>query len=300
MHRRNNLRKSTKRRRLLDEKNYIKTFNSVELNNTCTMVTNPLIEPTTNYTDIDHVPHHSPSVGFDLPTNNVDQLLLNNASTSLLLGNSDENFDPIEEVTRSRDIIEDIVQWALDQNIPNNNFDKLLNILRKHKCFEHLPASCRTLYKIYSGVSYEKPVEVQIVSPGIYYHFGVADNIKKFIDFNYLEDTIRLVIGVDGLPLSKSSGSCFWPILGYLSRQRMQSIFLIGIYWGNKKPDNSNAFIKYFVDEIKQLVTNEIDVKQYTDNNTLIDVHKKVTVDAFCCDQPAKSFLLNTKSHSGF
>ncbi|CAI6377752.1 unnamed protein product [Macrosiphum euphorbiae] len=309
MQRRNNLSKSTKRRRLLDEKNYIKTLshndsfitlNSVELNNTCTMVTNPLIEPTTNYTDIDHVPHHSPSVGFDLPTNNVDQLLLNNDSTSLLLGNGDENVDPIEEVTRSRDIIEDIVQWALDQNIPNNNFDKLLNILRKHKCFEHLPASCRTLYKMYSGVSYEKPVEVQIVSPGIYYHFGVADNIKKYIDFNYLEDTIRLVIGVDGLPLSKSSGSCFWPILGYLSRQRMQSVFLIGIYWGNKKPDNSNAFIKYFVDEIKQLITNGINVKQYTENNILIDVHKKVTVDAFCCDQPAKSFLLNTKSHCGF
>jgi len=50
---------------------------------------------------------------------------------------------------------------------------------------------------MYSGFSYEKPVEVQIVSPGIYYHFGVADNINKYIDFNYLEDTIRLVIGVE-------------------------------------------------------------------------------------------------------
>lgn len=153
---------------------------------------------------------------------------------------------------------------------------------------------------MYSGMSYEKPVEVQIVNPGIYYHFGVAYNINKYIDLNYLEDTIRLVIGVDGLPLSKSSGSCFWPILGYL-RQRNQSVFLIGIYWGNKKPDNNNEFIKFFVDEIKQLISHGINVKQYTDNNTLIiNVHKHVTVDAFCCDQPAKSFILNTKSHSGF
>lgn len=103
----------------------------------------------------------------DLATNNVDQLLLNNVSASLQLGNSATNFDAIEEIqnsiTRSRgDIIEDIVQWALDQNIPNTNFDKFLNILRKHKFFEHLPASCRTL-----------------VSPGIYYHFGMADNINK-------------------------------------------------------------------------------------------------------------------------
>lgn len=296
MHRRNNLSKSTKRRRLLAENNYIKTLShndsfitspSVTLNDTSTIVTNnPLIEPTTNYTDVDnHVKYHSPSVGFDLPTNNVSQLL-NNASTSLLLKNSDGNFDPIEEVqnsiARSRDIIEDIVQWALDQNIPNNSFDKLLSILKKHKCFEHLPASCRTLYKMYSGVSYENPVEVQIVSPGIYYHFGVADNIKKHIDLNYLEDSIRLVVGVDGLPLSKSSGSCFWPILGYLSRQRNQSVFLIGIYWGNKKPDNSNAFMKYFVDEIEQLITHGINVNQYTENNILNNVHKNVTIAESC------------------
>jgi len=128
MHRRNNLSKSTKRRRLLDEKNYIETLShndsfitlpSAELNNTYTIVTNkPLIEPTTNYTDVDnHVMYHSPSFGFDLPTNNVNQLL-NYASVSLLIENSDANFDPIEEVqnsiTSSRDIVEDIVQWALE------------------------------------------------------------------------------------------------------------------------------------------------------------------------------------------
>jgi len=283
MHRKNNLSKSTKRRRLLDEENYIEslshndsfiTLPSVEINNPCTiLINNSLIEPTTYYTGVDnYVTDHSPSVDFDILTcNNINQLS-NNASASSLLGSSDANLNPIEDaqspIMRPKDIVGDIVQWALDQNIPNNNFDKLLNILKNHKCFEHLPASCRTLYKTYSGMSYEKPVEVQIVNPGIYYHFGETYNIKKYIDLNYLEDTIRLVIGVDGLPLSKSSGSCFWPILGYL-RQRNQSVFPIGIYWGNKKPDNSNEFIKFFVDEIKQLTSHGINVKQYTDNNIL-------------------------------
>ncbi|KAE9542483.1 hypothetical protein AGLY_003344 [Aphis glycines] len=225
----NNLSKSTKCRKLLDEENYIEslshndsfiTLPSVEINNPCTiLINNSLIEPTTNYTGVDnHVTDHSPSVDFDLLTcNNINQLS-NNASASSLLGSSDANLNPIEDVqspiTRSKDIVGDI-------------------------CFEHLPASCRTLYKMYSGMSYEKPVEVQIVNP---------------------EDTIRLVIGVDGLPLSKSSGNCFWPILGYL-RQRNQSVFPIGIYWGNKKPDNSNEFIKFFVEEIKQLTSHGINVK---------------------------------------
>ncbi|KAE9531460.1 hypothetical protein AGLY_010666 [Aphis glycines] len=115
----------------------------------------------------------------------------------------------------------------------------------------------------------------------------------------FVQDTIRLIISVDGLPLSKSSGSFFWPILGYL-RQRYQFVFPIGIYWGNKKPDNSNKFIKFFVDKIKQLISNGINVKQYTDNNTLINVYKNITIDAFCFEQPTKSFILHTKFHSGF
>lgn len=110
MHRRNNLSKSTKRRRLLEEKNYIETLShndsfitlpSEELNNSCTVVINntpgnTLNEATSNYTDLNN---HDTYVPFDfvLPTNNVDQLL-NNASASLLLESSDANVDPIEEV----------------------------------------------------------------------------------------------------------------------------------------------------------------------------------------------------------
>lgn len=73
MHRRNNLSKSTKRRRLLAENNYIKTLShndsfitspSVTLNDTSTIVTNnPLIEPTTNYTDVDNHVKYKVEIG---------------------------------------------------------------------------------------------------------------------------------------------------------------------------------------------------------------------------------------------
>lgn len=185
---------------------------------------------------------------------------------------------------------------AIEHNVPNNSFDSLLKILKTHKYFSEFPVTCRTLFKTHSEVSYEKPVEVKQVSPGIYYHFGVAYNIKKHLDQDFAYETIRLVIGVDGLPLSKSSGSCFWPILGYIRQiNKDQSVFPIGIYWGNRKPDNSNDFMKDFVDEITYLIQNGIDL----DNKTVVE-HKNLAFDSFCCDTPAKAFLLLTKSHTGF
>lgn len=93
-----------------------------------------------------------------------------------------------------------LIKWAIEHNVPNNSFDNLLKILKTHKCFSEFPVTCRTLFKSHSEVSYEKPVEVKQVSPGIYYHFGVAYNIKKHLDKDFSDETIRLVIGVDGLP----------------------------------------------------------------------------------------------------
>ena len=69
-----------------------------------------------------------------------------------------------------------LIQWATKYNVPNNTFDSLLKIMNTHKCFNGLPVSSRTFYKTYSGVSYNNPVKVKTVSPGIYYHFGVRYN----------------------------------------------------------------------------------------------------------------------------
>lgn len=113
-------------------------------------------------------------------------------------------------------ITENLYQCAPENNLPNNTFDKLLNILKGHKCFKDLPVTSRTLYKMYSHVSYSKPFEMESGSPGYYYYFGVAYNIKNHLNKQFSDEIIKLVIGIDGLPLSKSSGRCFWPILGYI------------------------------------------------------------------------------------
>jgi len=70
-----------------------------------------------------------------------------------------------------------------------------------------------------------------------------------------------VVIGIDGLPLSKSSCSQFWPILGYI-RHLQNLVFPIGIYWGHEKPKDSNEFLRDFVNEVNTLMRFGINMVQ--------------------------------------
>lgn len=64
----------------------------------------------------------------------------------------------------------------------------------------------------------------------------------------------------------------------------MPNVFLIGLYWGKEKPENSNLFLKDLVDELTILSENGMQTSFG---------RKFVLADAFCCDAPAKiSFYL--------
>lgn len=181
-----------------------------------------------------------------------------------------------------------MLEWSVHFGICQNAFTSLLKILKKHKCFEKtLPMDCRTLL----GSGSSKVVGVKHVNPGIYYHFGIEAGIKRFPEHCTGADTIMLNVGIDGLPLTKSSSSTFWPILAYIFPFN-NDVFPIGIYWGNEKPTDSNQFMHDFVYEAKNIIENGIVVNDGSS--------KKVSIFVFSCDTPARSFILKTKGHSGF
>lgn len=74
---------------------------------------------------------------------------------------------------------------------------------------------------------------------------------------------IHIVAGIDGLPLFKSTADEFWPILAYIQPNR-SNVFPVGIYCGNRKPLDSNTFLKYFVEEINFLDNNGIEINGKT------------------------------------
>lgn len=51
------------------------------------------------------------------------------------------------------------------------------------------------------------------IPPGIYYNFVIEIGLRGLSDWFQLNDqTIKIIIGIDDLPLTKSSQSSFWTI----------------------------------------------------------------------------------------
>jgi len=66
-----------------------------------------------------------------------------------------------------------------------------------------------------------------------------------------------------------------------------KNVFLVDLYYGTEKPHCSNDFLLDFVSEATELTTNGIMVNS-------------VKISVFCCDSPAKSFILKSKGVVGF
>lgn len=307
MHRSNNtFSKSTKRRRLLEEKCLQEHL--IEIDNA---PVDELAHITNNITSSESIESTSGLVISEINESSSLNIIEPNPvedNSYVFLEKSKSDNDSSADGTESESdehnsqqqpLTSELADWAVNHNVQNSTFSNLLKILKKHKCFNDFPSDARTVFSNYSGISYNKKVDVTTVPPGMYYHFGILNGIKKHIDKDFSCDTIKLVVGVDGLPLTKSSSSTFWPILGYI-RQTHSIVFPIGIYWGNEKPHDSNIFMKNFNDELKDLIVNGVSIEVCDQNNRYITSKKKIIIDAFCCDSPAKSFLLKTKGHTGF
>jgi len=229
-------------------------------------------------TSSSHVDNHLDNECVDSIDTNDCPALLNESDSST--SGSDNNY-------MFSSISSEISQWALTHKIPHNSINDLLFILKKHKCFTMLPKDARTLL----GTKPVPILNMHEVKPGKYYHFGLENGITRhFLPNNFISQEIKLVIGIDGLPISKSTSTQFWPILAYI-RPNSNSVFPVGLYCGTDKPCDSNEYLKYFVNEAQNLITNGIRIqsKLYS-----------VIIDVFCCDTPAKSFVLKIKGHSGF
>ena len=99
---------------------------------------------------------------------------------------------------------------------------------------------------------------------------------------------IEIDTNIDGVPLFKSSGGQFWPILVRLASPFVSDPFPVGIFYGDSQP-SSLDFLDEFVSEYKVLQQNGIIV-----NNTRLDFG----IRAFVCDAPARAFIKNIKGHA--
>jgi len=259
---------------------------SLSNSNSSSINTNTIEHPLPNYstsTDVDqtnlncsnvHISHNMHIDEYSSEESNVAS-----ESTSCSSTFSDSNDNPDLKLT--------IAIWAISHNITHSALNDLLKRLSKFSEFKELPKDSRTLLKT------PLKTNVREVGGGIYHHFGIEEEIKDIINYNKnIPAVLSLYVGIDGLPVTTNPPSQLWPILEYFANllTKKPNIFIIGAYHGKTKPVDCNTFLFDFVQEMKVL-----SIDGFTFDN--IKIH--VEIRTLICDAPAKSFVLNTKGHTG-
>lgn len=240
-----------------------------------------------NVNDSDSNTRISLDVGDHLDYN---QILANNVTNNNyppITVSSHLNIDP--DVNSPQDQLKG---WIVKHHISQNACNELLQILKSHGNFD-VPLDVRTLMKVGQNENTPQVIYRRLSENSDLAHFGFSyalkNSIKKY--FLVLPDNVKINLNIDGLPLSKSSGSQFWPILGALVEPFYTEPFIITLYHGNSKPSNANDFLELFVEEALDILHNGI----------LLEGHIiSVKINSIVCDAPAKSFISFIKNHTGY
>lgn len=107
------------------------------------------------------------------------------------------------------------------------------------------------------------------------YQCCINSNIGKAI-------TISINVNIDGLPVFKSSRTQFWPILFHIVEMPTPKPMPIAIFCGQSKPTNLEEFLRPFVDELQDIMTNGVLV-----NGNIINIR----LNCIICDSPARAFI---------
>lgn len=80
-----------------------------------------------------------------------------------------------------------------------------------------------------------RTLDIYDINYGKYWHYGLKKGVTNILNGIEQVETeqIEIVIGIDDLPISKSSGSQMWPILGRIFGSN--KVFIIGIYHGGQE-----------------------------------------------------------------
>lgn len=226
----------------------------------------------------DLISHNSAMYGENQTENSAAVIIIDECSSE----SSESPFSSIaSDITEQieniciQNIASDIAEWSVENNISNQAGNSLLKILRKYH--PNLPKDIRTLKKTESSSS-----AIVQMGHGIYSHIGVTKNLQNFLKVNSISNQeISIDIGINGVPLAKSSNSQLWPILGTVVPYNY--VFIIGIFHGHKKPFCADVFLTSFVEEMKILLDNGI---QHNDQKYTLKLR------SFICDAPARSFVL--------
>lgn len=201
---------------------------------------------------------------------------------------SDESEE--EEVNTRRgvlDIGQEIIDWVTECNISANAANNLLGRLKKF--FPHLPTTINVLRK----KAHILDAPIRAMGTGQFCYFGIKPMFQVFININRIniaqEQHFRLKVGIDGVPISKSSKANLWPIL--VMFQGYDTVLPIGVFYGHGKPHKADDYLFEFATELRDLLQN---------GHTTEGIHITFSIYALVFDAQAKCFVMDIISPTGF
>jgi len=85
-----------------------------------------------------------------------------------------------------------------------------------------------------------------------YFHWSLGNIIEKMLLKCNPIKSIDLLINIDRLPLGKLSNASIWPIL--YSNTIDNAMYLVGAYFGHKKPQDPNVFLQSLVNNLTRIL----------------------------------------------
>lgn len=233
---------------------------------------------------------------FTLSTGHVQEnyeVVLENSSGCILDLRTDVSFDSNTN-TSKKDCLR---SWVSNNNITHSATNELLGFLNEWLPNEGFYKDARTLLKTPRNINIENKCN------GQFFHFGIKIYITESLkdgllifnqtvpELKSIPNLISLKIGIDGLPISKSSNLQFWPILFSIDQAVVKKVHVASLFYGSSKPSDLEDYLSAFVTEMIDL-----------ENDGIIYNNKSYTVRirCICADAPARSFLKRIKNHNAY
>ncbi|KAK3920522.1 Autophagy-related protein 3 [Frankliniella fusca] len=207
----------------------------------------------------------------------VDNTSESNGSSDGIVSSEEEEEPNHNEMEDGEFIREVLRRWAVDGGAASmSKLDQLLRNLAVR--FPQLPLSYKTLLQ-----TPRNSQDANLAHGSILWYKGIKEALDSMDMEQYLAryGRIAIDIGIDGLPLSKSSSLKFWPILGALVGSKNPP-FVIALYLGQNDPADIYEYLEEFVLEV-----NDLQRDGYTLNANVYPF----AIRDFICDAPARAFL---------
>lgn len=198
---------------------------------------------------------------------------------------------------RNMSKIDALKNWTIKNNITHTATNELLVLLNEWLPNEGFCRDARTLLKT------PRTVSIHTIDGGELAYIGVARYLSQVIEkglvtfaqlpenLQRVENLISLKVGIDGIPISKSSNLQFWPVLFSIDQAYQKQVFVASIFYGSTKPSCIFQFLELFVNEMSLLEKNGFEFKGRKYN---------IRIRCICADAPARSFLKNIKNHNAY